>query len=346
MGKSAPSAPAAPDPTATANAQGAANAQTAEVQAQLNNVNQVTPYGNLTYSSTQGGNGVPQYTATQTLSPSQQQLLDTTQQLQQGGANAAGGYLQQIYNNSQNPFPNSQLNPLTTDFSQDNANTVAALQARQQPQIQHDQAALDNQLANQGITPGSDAWKYAQTQQAQNANDLETQQQLAGNQEQQALFGMNLQTNQAQFGEQAQEQQMPINELDALLSSSQVQNPNYVSTPQTSVGQTPLSQDTYASYQGNLNNYNQQVASQNNTTSGLFGLAGAAAKGYFASDRKLKENLIKIGKTSKGFNWYEFNYIGSSVKYAGVMAQEVEKSIPEAVKTVLGFKVVNYDMVT
>lgn len=285
MVKSSPSAPAAPDPVATANAQGAANKETAIAQGELNNVNQVTPYGSLTYTQTPNQNDptVPQYTATQTLSPTQQNLLDTTQGLEQGAANSASGYLHQIQNNSQNPFPNGQLNPLTTDFSQDNANTVAALQARQQPQIQHDQDALDNSLANQGITPGSQAWQYAQTQQAQNANDLETQQQLAGNQEQQALFGMNLQTNQAQFGEQAQEQQMPINELDALLSSSQVQSPNYVPTAQTSVGQTPLSSDTYQSYQGAVNNYNQQVGAQNQTTSGLFGLGGSLGGAYLSN---------------------------------------------------------------
>lgn len=353
MGKSSPSPPAAPDPVATANAQGAANKDTAVAQAQLNAMNQITPYGNLRYTSTPSSSDptVPQYTATETLSPPEQQLLQTTQGLQQGGANAAGDYLSQIQNNANNPFPSGQLNPLTTDFTADNQATVAALQARQQPQMQHDQAALNNTLANQGITPGSDAWKYAQTQLSQNQNDLLTQQQLAGNQEQQALFGMNMATNQAQFGEQAQEQQMPINELDALLSSSQVQNPSYVSTPQTQVGQTPLSQDVYASYQGNVNNYNQQVAQQNQTMSGLFGLGGSAAAGYlsnpalFASDRRLKENLKKIGKTSKGFNWYEFNYIGSHAKHAGVMAQEVEKIIPDAVINNGVFKSVNYAMV-
>jgi hypothetical protein len=56
MGKSSPSTPAAPDPVATANAQGEMNKETAIANAQLNRVNQVTPYGNLTYAQTpQGG---------------------------------------------------------------------------------------------------------------------------------------------------------------------------------------------------------------------------------------------------------------------------------------------------
>lgn len=54
MGKSSPSVPKAPDPTKTADAQTASNEATALYQAQLNNVNQVTPYGSLTYSQTGG----------------------------------------------------------------------------------------------------------------------------------------------------------------------------------------------------------------------------------------------------------------------------------------------------
>lgn len=50
MGKSAGSAPQAPDPTVTSQAQADANAQTARLQAQLNRVNQVGPTGSITYS--------------------------------------------------------------------------------------------------------------------------------------------------------------------------------------------------------------------------------------------------------------------------------------------------------
>jgi hypothetical protein len=49
----------------------------------LNNVNQVTPYGNLNY--TQSGkweDGTPQFTATQTLSPEQQKLFNLGTQTQ------------------------------------------------------------------------------------------------------------------------------------------------------------------------------------------------------------------------------------------------------------------------
>lgn len=56
MGKSSGSPPPAPDPTVTAQAQAGANADTARLTAQLNRVNQVTPYGQVKY--TQGAQPV------------------------------------------------------------------------------------------------------------------------------------------------------------------------------------------------------------------------------------------------------------------------------------------------
>jgi hypothetical protein len=42
---------------------------------------------------------------------------------------------------------------------------------------------------------------------------------------------------------------------------------------------------------------------------------------------------------------YEFNYIGDDVRYIGVMAQNVEKLVPEAVTIVDGYKAVYYDRI-
>ena len=50
-----------------------------------------------------------------------------------------------------------------------------------------------------------------------------------------------------------------------------------------------------------------------------------------ASDVKLKENIIKVGNSPSGINVYEWNYIGKSQRYRGVLAQELLESHPEAV---------------
>lgn len=92
--KSSPKAPAAPDPAATAAAQTASNKETAYWNAVLNNVNQVTPYGNLTYKQNAGGKkyddaayqaALQSYnTAQQNYNPAAQQPINT------GGAGSGG----------------------------------------------------------------------------------------------------------------------------------------------------------------------------------------------------------------------------------------------------------------
>lgn len=79
-------APKAPDPKETAAAQTGTNVSTAVANANLGNVNQRTPYGNLDYSEsgsydwidpTSGAKyTLPKFTATTTLAPEQQAILD------------------------------------------------------------------------------------------------------------------------------------------------------------------------------------------------------------------------------------------------------------------------------
>jgi len=88
LGKDSPAPPPAPDPAAVAAAQTTGNVQTAIANSLMNRVNQVTPYGNLTYTQNGttdvGGNQVPSYTATQTLNPDQQAAVTSQQQLTKG----------------------------------------------------------------------------------------------------------------------------------------------------------------------------------------------------------------------------------------------------------------------
>jgi len=63
-----------------------------------------------------------------------------------------------------------------------NAGTTAqqAIMSRLQPQLEQQRSALQTQLANQGITPGSTAYENAMTEQNQRENDLTTQAALQG----------------------------------------------------------------------------------------------------------------------------------------------------------------------
>lgn len=78
-------------------------------------------------------------------------------------------------------------------------------------------------------------------------------------------------------------------------------------------------------------------------TSGM-GAAGGALLGLL-SDKRAKTDIKKVGKTDDGLGVYTYRYKGGQDTHMGVMAQEVEKKVPEAVKTGPdGYKRVNYGL--
>jgi hypothetical protein len=75
------------------------------------------------------------------------------------------------------------------------------------------------------------------------------------------------------------------------------------------------------------------------------GSAAAAAIPFMMSDKRLKTDIEKVGKTNAGLPIYTYKYKGDNKTQMGVMAQDVEKKTPKAVKEVGGFKAVNYALV-
>jgi hypothetical protein len=77
------------------------------------------------------------------------------------------------------------------------------------------------------------------------------------------------------------------------------------------------------------------------------GIPSNPPTGNYASDIRLKENIIKVGKALSGLNIYEWNYKSApNSRYRGVMAQEVAKIFPEAIiKESDGFLSVIYDLI-
>lgn len=73
------------------------------------------------------------------------------------------------------------------------------------------------------------------------------------------------------------------------------------------------------------------------------GAAGGAAA--FFSDKRLKTDIKKVGKTEAGLPIYTYKYKGDNRTQMGVMAQDVEKKTPKAVSEVGGFKAVDYKLV-
>lgn len=64
------------------------------------------------------------------------------------------------------------------------------------------------------------------------------------------------------------------------------------------------------------------------------------------SDERLKDDIEQVGELFDGQPVYKYRYIGDPRWQIGLMAQEVEKTYPEAVTEIAGFKAVNYNKAT
>jgi len=261
MGK--PDAPDPPDPKETSAASTATNVGTAIANANLGNVNQVTPDGNLTYSQsgtykwndpyTGKSYDIPQYTATQTLSDIGQQTKDQT--------NAAQLNLGKVAN-SQSAFLNDYLGK-PVDLSSENVNNYTNTHFGDDfnKQWGQNQTDLENQLANRGVQQGSAAYTKAIAD--FNANKSNAYDNMQGNQYGLAQQSILTQRNQ------------PLNELSALLSGSQVQQPSYVNPNTSTIPTTDTAGLINTNYQQKLQNYQQQQAQSQGLLGGLFSLGAS-----------------------------------------------------------------------
>jgi len=341
MGKSA-SAPPPPDYAGAAQATAQGNLEAARANIAANRVNQVTPYGNLNYNiSGQDPYGNPTWTATQSLAPDQQKLLDIQNQLSIGTGQLGQKGLGYVENMINQPFDTSKL--VSTGFNPSQSYQDAYMQ-RLKPQIEQGREALATQLANSGIPVGSEAYKRAMMTQGQKENDLLAAATTAG-------FGVGQQARQQGFNELAYQRNEPINTLNAVRSGAQVQSPTFVNPAmQANTAGADLLGASQMGYNAQLGASNAQNAANNSMTSGLFSLGGAA---LMASDVRMKENIEPIGIAENGLTVYRYEYkpefkdhelAGKGVHY-GYMAQEVEQVFPYAVKTLNdGYKVVDYGL--
>ncbi|WP_367944903.1 tail fiber domain-containing protein [Aquamicrobium sp.] len=183
---------------------------------------------------------------------------------------------------------------------------------------------------------------FANQFQVTGANNQLAQQQF-GNQmtEQQARLSAQQQAQNAYLQQQFALRNQPINEITALLSGSQVSQPNFTNTPQTGVAGVD--------YTGLVNQqYQAEVANHQAKMGGIFGLLSAPFGMFnFTSDRRLKEDIEPVGKLDNGLTVYRYRMKGDPRFQIGLMADEVEQIAPEAVgERPDGFKTVNYLMAT
>ena len=335
----APSAPAAPDYAGAARETAAGNVDAARVATAANRVNQVTPYGSLTY--TQSGTdpyGNPTYTATQALSPDQQRLLETQNRISGSLGDVATKGVSYVENMLNTPFNTAALP--TTGFNPSQSYQDAYMQ-RLQPQITQNREALQQQLANKGIDIGSVAYDRAMQTQAQRENDLLAAATTQG-------FGVGQQARQQALQEQAYLRNEPLNTLSAVRTGSQVTGPQFVNSfNQATTAGPDLLGAAGMQYNAQMGDFNAKQAAQANLNQGIFSLGGAA----LMSDIRTKENIKHIAWLPNGLPVYTYEYkdefkdhpLAGHGTHIGVMAQEVEVMYPNAVITLdNGYKAVDY----
>ncbi len=321
--KDSPSPPPAPDYQGAATATSQGSVQAAIANNLLNQRRTTTPLGTQDFKQIgttqipsiggQPGFELPRYEQTINMSPAGQNLYDQQMGLSTGLLGLGQNSLDQT----------SQSLGKAQDFGsvKDIADqSYAAQTSRLDPQWAQRKGQFDQQMANQGITAGGEAYDNASRDFGQQRNDAYTQARLAAQQTMPQTFQL-----------AAAQRMQPLTELNAIRTGAQPQMPQFQPVPAAGGAQGPnMMGATQAQGAYDTDVYNQQVASQNAMTSGLFGLAGTGAKIFF-SDRRLKRDIVKLGEHPRGFGIYEFRYPWDDELRTGVMADEVLPIIPEAV---------------
>jgi len=290
MGSKSASSPKAPDPSYVSGQQTQSNLNTAISQARLNNVNQVTPMGSLTYDETGGkldyaGNWVPQFTATTKLSPEQQKLYDTQTRVTQGAYDLADQYTGRIGQATAQPFNYEGL-PNSPTYNEDyRRQQLDTIMQRNQPQLDRDRAQLEQRLADQGIGMEDPAYRTAMDQYGRTLNDFRLGADLQAGNSAAQQFGLEAQTRDRAIAERANLRAQPINEVAALLGTgSGVQGPQFVNTPQSQVAPTDVSGNYWNSYAAQVQQQQNQQQQGNAALGGLFGLGSALIGGGLRSN--------------------------------------------------------------
>ena len=219
--------------------------------------------------------------------------------------------------------------------------------------------AYQQELARQAAANAAQQQRFGQAmdiQSAQNAALAQNQaQQQAGaaffNQAQQQQFQQNIANQQfyntavqQALAQQAAMRSIPVNEISALLSGGQVNVPQFQGYSGVTVAPAPIFQGGQAQDAAAMQRYGIQANQAASNAGGLFNLAGSlGSAAIMASDRRLKSNIVRVGTHPLGIGVYEYDIFGE--RQRGVMADEVESVMPEAVVThPAGFQMVNYGM--
>ena len=238
---------------------------------------------------------------------------------QQSMANQAtlSGLLAQNYGQAMNTFQQQQ----GVNLAAGQANRAAVQGAGQQlaalgQQQYAQQAGAGQNLYNMGLGAGT------------SLSQLGT---AAG----QALYGMGSGAGQAYANIGGAAEQAALNAGQAQMGAGQIQQ-------QTDQAGRTAMYNQFLQQQGYPYQQAQFLANIAMGTGALSGSTTTTNAPGGWSDRRLKENIKKVGETYDGQNIYSYNFKGEKLTQLGLIAQEVKKEHPEAVGERGGYLTVDY----
>jgi hypothetical protein len=216
-------------------------------------------------------------TITQTLTPQQQKLLDLqveTQGLLGGLAKQGAGAMEGLIGKR---LDLSKLPAGPGNAEATRNKVIQAMMSRVNQDTANERDNLNSNLIAAGIRPGSKAYDDRMHLVDRAYNDARNNAYVAAGQEASRDFGMDTQRRAQGLSEMLTERQMPLNEISALMSGSQVSNPFAVPgySPMNPQG-TPYMQALQGLSGYNTDLYNSEAAQAGGINSGLFGIGSAA----------------------------------------------------------------------
>ena len=374
---SSPKPPPAPDYTGAARAQGAANVETARLEGRMNRPDIYSPYDQTVVTDLGDDRFRMDYSLTPEYESQRQkqaaiggQYLDVAGQ--RLGELPSGEFNLGALPTFQGAVDTTGFTPLaSTDDLTDYANRSEKAYfdrgfSRIQPGQQMEKTALHTDLINSGLPVGSTAYNDAMSRlemtHADQLSGLAQSSIAEGQRMRQGLAGEAQSMRQSQLAEasmiremqnQARAQsladtllqrRLPMEELATLTGSPSIGSAGMgvattgLNTPGISVAPPPIFAATQAEGQAANNRYATNMQGYGARMNAIGNIASAF------SDKILKENIVKVGKSPSGLNIYEWNYLWSPERFRGVIAQEVQKVKPQAVlSNIFGYLMVDYN---
>lgn len=247
---------------------------------------------------------------------------------------------QMILNGQQQAFQQALARSQNT-FSQDLSRTGQFWnQGAQKAQQDFGQdLAANNQFFSQGLAGRQQYF----TEAGANVQNEQQQDQTNFDRAWQTYTG-EMQQRQQTIDEILRQRSTPINEITALMAGSQIAQPSWTSTPQTSIAPTDFIGLVNNQYNAKMQGYGGMLSGIGSVVGNLFKMAPGIPT---PSDRRLKTDVREVGTMANGLPVYRFRYKGEDPsEYVGLMAQDVIHVQPAAVSVMPnGYLAIDYSQI-